>query len=175
MFDVPVGAARGGGEAVNRPAPGRAAVLFGDQARPRGGWVGWRACVCVCVRVCLSVRGWHKGIGAGTGFGAPHTHTYTYTHAFPLHTRMQMGYGPFHGARLAVHLLRSLDPAGLAAQQQGQQQGGSSTGSSGEGGSSSARAAASAASASAAAGHLEHLTALLEQYYHPSNTGEGSR
>eukprot|EP00198_Chlamydomonas_reinhardtii_P003453 XP_001692789.1 predicted protein [Chlamydomonas reinhardtii] len=88
---------------------------------------------------------------------------------------VQMGYGPFHGARLAVHLLRSLDPAGLAAQQQGQQQGGSSTGSSGEGGSSSARAAASAASASAAAGHLEHLTALLEQYYHPSNTGEGSR
>ncbi|KAG2431096.1 hypothetical protein HXX76_009627 [Chlamydomonas incerta] len=109
MFDVPVGAARGGGEAVNRPPPGRAGVLFGDQ----------------------------------------------------------MGFGPFHGARLAVHLLRSLDPAGLAAQAAAQ---GGVEGSGGEG-----RAAASAASAAAAAGHLEHLTALLEQYYHPSNTGKWSR
>ncbi|KAG2489806.1 hypothetical protein HYH03_011755 [Edaphochlamys debaryana] len=57
----------------------------------------------------------------------------------------QMGYGPFHAARLAVSLLRCT------------------------------AASASAATAASAASHLEHLTGLLEQYFHPSNTGKWCR
>ncbi|EFJ46867.1 hypothetical protein VOLCADRAFT_92605 [Volvox carteri f. nagariensis] len=61
----------------------------------------------------------------------------------------QMGYGSFHAARLVVHLLRcTADPQ---------------------------RGPPTAAAAAAAASHLEHLTSLLEQYYHPSNTGKWCR
>lgn len=57
----------------------------------------------------------------------------------------QMGFGPFYSARLVIHLLKSTaDPQ---------------------------RGPSTAASAVAAVVQVEHLTALLEQYYHPSNTG----
>ncbi|GIL93200.1 hypothetical protein Vretifemale_20642, partial [Volvox reticuliferus] len=91
LFDVPIGTSRGATEVLTRSAPGRAAILFGDQ----------------------------------------------------------MGFGSFFAARLIVHLLRST--------------------------ADSERGPITAATAASAAAHLEHLTSLLEQYYHPSNTGKWCR
>ncbi|GFR44372.1 hypothetical protein Agub_g5522, partial [Astrephomene gubernaculifera] len=119
-------------------------------------------------------RGGGGGVGAGgaeglVGRGVPARAAGLY--------KEQMTQGPRHAARLIVHLLRhpppttTTDLTSTATATAVDATSAPTTAASSSSSSASASASAAAASAAAAA-HLQHLTSLLEQYYHPSNTGK---